>query len=373
MSNTDTDKINGFLPRARFGDLFDALRSSGYRCIGPQVRHGAILYQDIEGPEALPQGWRDHQEPAGYRLEQIDSARQFAWATGPQAIKPNLFAPRELLWSVQRDAKGELDFSPMMPTAEPLALIGVRACDLAALRLQDAHFLDTDQTDPHYRVRRERLFLIAVNCSHPAATCFCVSTGDGPDAERDCDLVLDELDDGFQVNSVSERGAALAAGLNLQPLPAESPRQIEQQRAHARSVQWRRLPGRDLRGLLDTTLDHERWAKVAGRCLSCGNCTSVCPTCFCHSQHDDAKLDGSGSVHYRQWDSCFTADHSYIHGITVRKDTRLRYRQWLTHKLAGWHDQFGRSGCVGCGRCITWCPVGIDLTEEIAALAGGAT
>ena len=118
--------------------------------------------------------------------------------------------------------------------------------------------------------------------------------------------------------------------------------------------------------------EHPRWAEMADRCMACGNCTQVCPTCFCTSIEDKAALDGTAAERVRRWDSCFTPDFSYIHGGSVRPSVRARYRHWLTHKLGTWHDQFGTSGCVGCGRCITWCPAGIDITEEARALQAGA-
>jgi ferredoxin len=248
-------------------------------------------------------------------------------------------------------------------------VIGVRACDLAALELQDRHFLETDVPDAGYGARRRQLFLVAVNCTRPAETCFCASTGDGPAASRGYDLVLDELDDGFIIRSGSASGDGILDLLALQP---ESPQQrgaAMDATARAAAMQGRQLPGRNLRDLLFDNLDHPRWEAVAARCLSCGNCTSVCPTCFCYREQEQPALDRGSSRHYREWDSCFTQGHSYIHGFVVRPDTRLRYRQWLTHKLGGWHDQYGRSGCVGCGRCIAWCPVGIDITEEIGAIA----
>jgi ferredoxin len=268
-----------------------------------------------------------------------------------------------------------MQFEAEQKNHKPLAVVGVRACDLAALRLQDAHFLQGQNRDVQYAARREGMFLVAVNCTHPAATCFCVSTGDGPEvpeapgSNAGCDLILDEVDDGFIVHSASERGASVAGQLELAPVTPGHQTVIAQQRQQARAAQKRSLPARDLRPMLDKRLEHPRWADVAARCLSCGNCTSVCPTCFCYSEQEQPLLDGSGSTHARAWDSCFTQGHSYIHGITIRADTHLRYRQWLTHKLAAWHDQYGRSGCVGCGRCISWCPVGIDITEEVAALA----
>jgi len=364
---------SGYLPRDQFDRLLDALRAAGYRCVGPVVQDGAIQYRDLDSTAALPAGWQDTQMPGSYRLQRSDTPRQFAWANGPQALKPFLFSPRETLWQVARNADGRLDFKPAeaAKSQPPLAVIGVRACDVAALRLQDAHFLDSTFRDPQYAARRGGLFLIAVNCTHPAATCFCVSTGDGPavpDNATGCDLILDELDDGFAVNSASENGKAIAAKLELRPVTTAHTSTISEQHTRARTQQ-RALPSQDLRPLFAGRLDHPRWVDIATRCLSCGNCTSVCPTCFCYSDHEAPAIDGSDSTHYREWDSCFTQGHSYIHGITVRADTRLRYRQWLTHKLAAWHDQYGRSGCVGCGRCISWCPVGIDITAEVAALA----
>jgi ferredoxin len=130
----------------------------------------------------------------------------------------------------------------------------------------------------------------------------------------------------------------------------------------------RSLDTEGIRDLLLGNLEHARWDEVASRCLSCTNCTLVCPTCFCASVTEVADLSGDHVDRERQWASCFTLDHAKIHGHAVRSSTASRYRQRLTHKLAGWIDQFGTSGCTGCGRCITWCPVGIDITEEVAAI-----
>lgn len=362
----------GFLPRARLQILFDVLVNGGYRCVGPQIRDGAIVFDTLKTSDGLPAGINDEQHPGHYQLHARDDERLFAWANGPQALKPLLFAPHEFLWKVKRNVDdGRLVFEACTPPTEKIAVIGIRGCDLAALRLQDQHFLDGAYADAYYQSRRDGLFLVAVHCSHPASTCFCVSTGDGPTAKRDFDLALHELDNGYIVACGSATGSEIMHRLDLAPVQAAQREAAQQQIDSAIQQQQRQLPGRDLKQTLFDNLEHNRWDEVAGRCLSCGNCTSVCPTCFCHAEIELPAVDGSCSEHARTWDSCFSQGHSYIHGKVLRAETKLRYRQWLVHKLGSWHDQFGRSGCVGCGRCITWCPVGIDITEEATAICGG--
>jgi sulfhydrogenase subunit beta (sulfur reductase) len=130
----------------------------------------------------------------------------------------------------------------------------------------------------------------------------------------------------------------------------------------------RTLDTADIKALLYRNYEHPRWDNAAARCLTCGNCTMVCPTCFCTTVEDVTDLKGEHAERWQKWDSCFTMDFSYIHGGIIRSSPKARYRQWMTHKLATWIDQFGTSGCVGCGRCITWCPVAIDITEEVRAI-----
>ncbi|MFO7602424.1 MAG: sulfite reductase subunit A, partial [Gammaproteobacteria bacterium] len=282
-----------YLPRTQLAALLALLQQQGYDCLGPQQRDGAIVYASLTSVTQLPQGIQDLQSPGQYRLSQQDSARCFAWANGPQALKPQVFAPCETLWQVQRDMRQPscpLGFATTLPETKKLAVFGVRACDLAALRLQDQHFLDGEYCDPYYAARRAGLFLIAVNCSHPAATCFCHSTGDGPRAEQGYDLRLDELDDGYVIEAGSDAGETLLSPLRLEAASDAMLQSAAQQTEQAAQQQQRRLPSRDLRDALFQHLDHARWDEVARRCLSCGNCTAVCPTCFCHSEQEVPSL-----------------------------------------------------------------------------------
>jgi ferredoxin len=352
--------------------LLAALRDRGHRILGPTVRDGAIVYDELETAAELPMGWTDRQEPGSYRLERRADEARFGYAVGPHSWKQFLFPPRVRLWRARRngDSPPEVEEEPL--DTRPLAFIGVRACELRAIAIQDRVFTGGRFVDRDYAARRDSAFVVAVNCGEPAATCFCASMGAGPRADAGYDLALTEILEGrhrLLVQAGSDRGVELLAEL---PSRAARPADLAAadavvQRSAARM--GRAMPAGDLHDLLAENLEHPRWDDVAERCLSCTNCTLVCPTCFCATVEDHTDLTGDHAERWRTWDSCFSLDHSYIHGGSVRPSGRSRYRQWLTHKLGTWHDQFGSSGCVGCGRCIAWCPVGIDITEEIAAIA----
>ncbi|MCU7923960.1 MAG: 4Fe-4S dicluster domain-containing protein [Candidatus Thiodiazotropha sp. (ex Dulcina madagascariensis)] len=355
----------GFLARNRLQELFDAVTQTGYRMLGPVARDGAIQFAEMTSVEQLAPGLINEQQPGQYRLRQGEGERLFDWNHGPQGIKPHCFSPGEILWSEQGDP---LRFQPHLPEHAPIALVGVRACDLAALAIQDKHFLNADAPDPHYRQRRGQLLLIGVDCAHSAETCFCASTGDGPALDGGYDIGISELDEGFLLWPGNDKGQAITARLTLQPADDRQLESMLQMSSQAAQEQQRSLPQPSELRRLYRRLEHSHWQDVADRCLACGNCTAVCPTCFCYDTRHEMSLDGANARMVRRWDSCFSAGHSNMAGLLVRDDTLLRYRQWLTHKLAGWQEQQGRIGCTGCGRCISWCPVGIDLTQEAAAV-----
>ncbi len=366
MGNGDDPQ---FLPLTQLERLLRSLRDAGYDCIGPQLKDGAILYQSLESIHDLPHGLSDLQSPGSYRLTENQGGRLFDWANGPSSLKPLIFPPHENLWRANKGSDGGIEFSSYTPDIAPLAVLGVRACDLAAMERMDHHFLRPEKQDPWYRKRRESLLLIVVNCSHPSDNCFCTSTGTGPESRSGYDLRLHELDDGFLIDAATDRGEEILQKLELSPAAQQMVEEAKEELERAATVQGQAVAVDDFRPIFSGREDDPIWERIAERCLGCGNCTAVCPTCFCHREEKIPTLSLDSSTHQRVWDSCFTAEHSMLHGQPVRREIRERYRQWLTHKLAGWHDQFGESGCVGCGRCITWCPVGINLVAESAAFA----
>jgi ferredoxin len=359
------------LERSNIDTLFTALQQEGYQIIGPVIRDEAIVYDEVSTSDDLPIGWTDKQEPGSYRLEKRNDARLFGYVVGPWSWKRYIFPPREKLWSAAKTEKG-FELIPSSPKAPKLAFLGVRACELQAISIQDKVFLGEDQSDPNYGSRRDPLFLIAVNCGQAGGTCFCASMGTGPKATSGFDLALTEIltdeEHYFLIEAGSEKGEKILAKIPHRQATAEEIQQGDDLVNQTTQQMGRKLDTKDIKDLLYRTLEHERWDEVAERCLSCANCTLVCPTCFCSDVQDVTDLTGEHAERWRQWDSCFNQSFSYIHGGNIRSSVKSRYRQWMTHKLATWIDQFGTSGCVGCGRCITWCPVGIDITEEAQAI-----
>ena len=365
--------------RARFGageidKLIQSLVRRGYNVVGPTVRDGAIVFDQIASIRDLPQGWTDEQDPGRYRLKRRTDVALFGYTVGPQSWKKYLH-PAEVKLFEADQKNGLIQIrSGCADPAPRFAFLGVRACDLAAIGVQDRVLAGDQHHDPVYRTRRDPVFLVAVQCTQAAHTCFCASMGTGPQVRGAADLTLTEIIRGeehwFLAETGSERGQEVLAELDCRPATEDECFAASSAVEDAAVQQTRRIDTNGIQELLYRNFEHPRWDHVAARCLTCANCTMVCPTCFCTNVEDVSDVTGDHAERWRRWDSCFTASFSYIHGGSVRTSSKARYRQWMTHKLASWIDQFGSSGCVGCGRCITWCPVGIDITEEVQAIRG---
>jgi len=354
--------------------VIDKLKALGYATVGPTVKEGVIVGGPINSVEDLPRGWTDFQDAACYRLVERQDRALFGYVLGPQSWKKYVYPPRLNLWRVaQREGRQEIDAASS--NHERVAFIGVRSCEIQALRILDAVLAQGDYIDADYRARRRDNFIVAVNCVEPGGTCFCSSLGTGPSARDGFDLALTEVcqpgEHFMLVQSGSERGTELLKGVAVTPAADEQVTRAQTLLEQAAGRMGRRLDPTDLKPLLYRNAENRYWEQVGKRCLACANCTLVCPTCFCMTVEDVTDLTGTQAARTRRWDSCFNEAYSYIHGGCVRTSPSARYRHWISHKLGTWQDQFGMIGCVGCGRCITWCPVGIDITEEIGAIRAG--
>jgi sulfhydrogenase subunit beta (sulfur reductase) len=363
-------------PKVALAAMIETLTDQGYTVIAPRLHREVIKLKAITGSDEIARGLRDFQEGGQYRLMEGDERHFFEYVVGPDSAKPYFFPPRQDLFSVDIQDGGFV-LKQTHPPIPKLAMLGLRPCDLAAIGVQDRVFAQNEpagathcEAEDYYRRTRAESLLIAVNCTRPGGTCFCDSMGTGPKAVDGFDVAMTELGSGFVVEAGSENGMWL-----LEKLPLRDPSSAELELADlkmelAREHMGRALDTRDIVALLDKSIEHPRWDQVAGRCLSCGNCTMVCPTCFCSTLTDSSDLSSGRATRTRRWESCFTHQFSCTTMGPHRHTIRGRYRHWMRHKLGTWWKQFGTSGCVGCGRCITWCPVGIDLTKEAAAIRG---
>lgn len=360
------DKL--LLQRQDIQSLLDALHRREYTTIGPTIRDEVIVCDEIDHVEDLPIGWGDEQSNGRYRLRKLEEDALFGYTVSPLSWKRYFYPPVQPLFRAIR-SNGQYRLETNKNDLRQYAMIGVRPCDLTGIAMLDAELLGGKYKEPTYQEMRRRSFIVAANCGHPSGTCFCASMGTGPQATDGYDLALTEVigknEHYFVLEVGSDKGAALAARLPCRPAEQSERKRAESVVRHAAKQMGREVETDGLRDAIYRNLESQHWERAGNRCLACGNCTMVCPTCFCTTVEDTTDLSGDQAERIRIADSCFSDHFTYIHGGSVRSSTMSRYRQWITHKFATSFDQFGSFGCVGCGRCITWCPVGIDVTEEV--------
>ncbi len=242
-------------------------------------------------------------------------------------------------------------------------IFGLRPCDARGLCALDALLLDRPPADTYYAERRDKTTLIGLACPRLWDDCFCTSLGSGPDDASAVDLMLYETEPGYQILAVTEKGAALLEGLAAEETDEAAPPSDPS----GETVPV--LPPESWIALFDDAY----WQRLAERCLSCHACTYVCPTCRCFDVRDDVAASGPGFAYIqrlRAWDSCMAPAYRRIaggHNPRPSKAQRLRNRYYC--KFCYSPVDFGAVACVGCGRCIAVCPVGIDIAEMLADVA----
>ncbi|MDJ0836187.1 MAG: 4Fe-4S dicluster domain-containing protein [Acidobacteriota bacterium] len=348
--------------------LIATLRERGYKVIAPTPMDGAVVLGEITDAGQLPRGYCDEQEKGVYRLKKTDRDAFFDFNVGPRSPKRYLFPTNHVLWR-SRQENGRLEIYSESDDEKPFAFLGIRPCEMKAVAVQDRVLSKGPFADRIYSNRRQKALFIPVDCTRAGKTCFCTSMGGGPEATEGYHLALTEVIDEnrhfFLARPGEENSVNLLECMQAVPATAEEIKQGRDLIEKTAACMGREVNTAGVAEMLAEYRDHPHWEEIGKRCMNCTNCTMVCPTCFCFEVEDHNDLTGQNTERTRQWDSCFNLSFTYQHGGSVRHTNKARYRQWLTHKFSAWHDQFGESGCVGCGRCITWCPVGIDVTEEI--------
>ncbi len=361
-------KIKKYDLRSFFEKLKDA-----YRVVGPKIENSVVILSEIEFSD-IPSGYRDQQGKGTYRISKSDNSNVFSFSNGPDSFKRFLQPPSAEIFSLQKGRKG-FQVRHSTYSERPIAFLGIRACDISAMKLYDRIFLEGDVKDRNYQRLRNGSLIIALNCIYPGDNCFCSSMGTGPEVKDGFDISVTELIDFFLIESKTLKGEKALEGLPLEGVENNDIQEKNSRIQNCRMTMKKSIRAQELPSVIYRNLEHPRWAEIAKKDLECGNCTQVCPTCFCNSNYDYIEISSISKKHLefsgarmRIWDSCFSKNFARVHGGNFRPSRRARYRQWMSHKLAYTFEQFGLTGCVGCGRCITWCPAGIDITEELEAL-----
>jgi ferredoxin len=368
MNDKNSIKV---VDRNAIDSIISLLKSEGFITVAPTLRDKTIIYDEIENTSELPIGWTDEQEAGHYRIKRRNDEALFGYNVGPHSWKKYLFPPKLELFEANKNGKS-FEIKTILTDSTKYAFIGVRSCELNAIQIQDKVFNNWQYKDPNYVSLRDKIFIIAVNCTKAGNTCFCVSMNTGPKAKKGFDLSITEVinlnEHYFIVESGTDKGEDILSKVENDSATEEQIFKADAEIDNAARNMGRALVTDGVKELLMNNMEHPQWNDVATRCLTCANCTMVCPTCFCNNMEDVNDISGNHTERWRKWDSCFSLDFSKVAGGNFRTSPKARYRQWMTHKLASWIDQFGTSGCVGCGRCITWCPVGIDITKEVKAI-----
>ncbi|WPM32043.1 4Fe-4S dicluster domain-containing protein [Hydrogenobacter sp. T-2] len=348
-------------------ELFEALKD-GYIVLAPKLRDGLIALSEVQSLEELPLGYRNIEAPGFCVIEKVEGYFTY---THPYNSFKSFLHPTELPLIRVRKEREDLNFQTLVPEEKAMCLFDIRACDLSALKVLDTVFLyKNPHPDPYYASLREGLFVLAVNCSYATSTCFCTTMETGPEVKEGYDLLITELSEGFLTEVGSEKGKRIIEKVK-DKREAEG-KHFEEKRKILEKTELTMKRAFQTEGLtkrLYERMDAKYWEHIEKRCVACTSCTQACPTCFCFDIIERNNLELEESLRVRVWDSCFSPSFATVHRFNLRQSVHSRYRQWLMHKFAYWVGQFDCFGCVGCGRCITWCPVGIDIREEVRRIA----
>lgn len=332
MKKIAKSKLNDFITRLM----------EGYAVYGPVEEEGIVSFRRLATPEEIKLDYQNSKKP-------------------PKEV---LFPQTEMMFHYEK-GEGRIRLESTEEVEEDRALFGVRPCDVRALALLDLVFDAPDYKDLYYANKREKTTIVALGCNLPLSTCFCTAFGGSPFFKEGADLFLTDIGDWYLAEALTPKGEKLLDEEFFQKATKADLRAAAKVKKKALA---RMAPPPELDGLkekLDTMIDSTFWDRLHEKCLGCGVCTFLCPTCHCFDIVDEA-LDSRGE-RVRNWDSCmfpiYTLEAS---GHNPRPSGRERWRQRLMHKFDYFPAIYGEFQCVGCGRCVINCPVNLDIRKVIA-------
>jgi sulfhydrogenase subunit beta (sulfur reductase) len=319
--------------------------SEAYTVIAPVEDQGETLFKVVKDPSIV------------------------ALQPEPARLSPKgVFLPQWQTMFSYRLKEGYPELAEEWGAEGPFLLLGAKPCDAAAAELLDLTFLGEDYPDPYYQRRRDQTTTVTVACIRPPKTCFCTWVGGGPFGKAGSDLLLVELGDSYLAEPLTTKGEKLLGDAALDDAASadiDEAKRLKQEATGAirQSPELSAAPQ-----ALSAMLDHDIWERLHFQCLGCAVCTYCCPTCYCFDIQDEGPPARGQRV--RNWDSCmFSLYTKETSGHNPRPSGRERWRQRLNHKFNYFLAEFGKASCVGCGRCVTKCPVNIDLRSLLREVA----
>lgn len=303
-----------------------------------------------------------------YTFEKISSVEEMSLDYDTTILPPKklLLPPKEKLFSFSIE-DGVVKIKEEKEERKTV-LFAVHPCDVNAILLLDK-VMEKDFLDPYYFGKRRGMVLIAMNCTQPRENCFCTSFDTGPELKVGYDLLLSDLGKKYLVEVGTEDGEKLVKGAKLRNAKKEDMKEKKKRINIVKRKIRKAIEIENLEKYLKKNFDHEKWGELKEKCLFCGSCTLVCPTCFCYNVTDFNSHTLRTGERIRNWDSCLTLEFAEVAlGGNFRKERDARIKQRIYHKLDYFKEQFDSLGCVGCGRCIDACVMEIDITEVISAI-----
>ncbi len=280
--------------------------------------------------------------------------------------KANFLPNMEEMFSFRKDEEGYQLKTP--PDADKQLIFGIRPCDAKALAILDMTFEDAYE-DPYYLGRRQNGLLVGLGCTNPCDSCFCTSLGISPTESEDVDLMLIDIGDEFSIEGVTKKGKELIAATDgLEEAIEVDITKAREAKEKAYNRVTRKLNTEGIKDKLLACFENEDfWKRTAAKCVSCGICTLLCPTCYCFDISDE--LVGKEGTRFRSWDSCGFSLYTKMPMENPREEKWRRLRQKVCHKYEFYPMNFDVIACTGCGRCIRLCPVNWDITQALESVS----